>query len=170
MDFDKYLDTIASSEPAAWVFVSGSLYLSALSQVSSTEGGEQHKWLEAASPHYLHTYRPNMTIQMAFGLRDDDEREFNEEWATRFPNRDAYKATLDFLFAGTLVYRATLVGVDGAACHLPMPDQKTHAVPRRLSAIARLLFGLHHSTGSYDDFLDRARLHEDDQPWPRPGW
>jgi len=72
MELDRYLDEIIESTPDSWVGLSPPLYLASLSSVSSHIEGREHKWVEAASPLMLYTYRPNIMIQIAYGLRDDD--------------------------------------------------------------------------------------------------
>jgi hypothetical protein len=70
---------------------------------------------------YRATYRPDVSLGLAWGFRSSDRLEF--DWA-KFPDRICYATIADLVWNGSLVYRYDGVVVDGGRSTLPLPTTK----------------------------------------------
>ena len=109
-------------------------------------------------------YIPDVSITLAFGLIWIEQ--FEEEWATRFPDRKACGASADVFYNGTLVFRDDFVIVDGGRTMLPMPPRRdTLDVPADHARFIRLLDRFE-GVSSFDEYFKRAGLRLNDETWP----
>jgi hypothetical protein len=91
----------------------GPSYLSAVIGSGSSLEGVQCQLYRA-------TYRPNISIGLAWGLSHEGEvRDFERN---TFPDEQCYPTILDLLWNGSLVYRYEGLAVDGGRGALPYPN------------------------------------------------
>lgn len=162
MDFPTYIDTIARSAPADWNVESGPLFFQPSPDASSAV-------LDASvSTHlFVMAFRKNLCVTMAYGMlcRANVEVEF----ARSFPNPDSSLRYLDFFFNSALVFRETLISVDGGQGILPVPNPgptQPWEVPRKKSAVARLVHQITNPMRDFDDYFTHAHLKAIDEYWP----
>lgn len=109
---------------------------------------------------------------MAWGY--DQNENFQQPWANKFPDSHASSSFLDIFYNGALVFRTTYVIVDGGRTYLPVPngvwdEQKKsvvgYEVPRRRFNLIRLLDSLE-KISSFDEDFGYAEFTVVDEPWP----
>ena len=136
MTLKDLLDRCGKSTAADWNTIttwgarSGPAYLDHfVGTERGTDGSTQYELR-----HFQHAMRATFTLDIsigiAWGLYADpslgfsrEQRRFEEEWATQFPDPDASMHLLDFLYNGSLVDRHYYVNVD-ARCNLPLPRRE----------------------------------------------
>ncbi|EPR3711092.1 MULTISPECIES: hypothetical protein [Providencia] len=65
------------------------------------------------------TYKEDLNLHIQ--CVNDNDREFNEDWAIRHSNPNAFRVTYLVKYGNSLVERKYLVAVDGGRAILPMP-------------------------------------------------
>ena len=97
------------------------------------------------------------------------DKNFNEEWVQKLPNKRAQAVIIDFLYNGALVFRDTLVAVDGWRCILPQPINESgppYKVPDRRARIAKLVHQLVGPETNFDAYFKRVGMQPVEHPWP----
>lgn len=128
MTLDELRRTIFDSEPEQWHDIScwggggstGPAYLDQLSPVTVYDDGQPSHRLEVRSHTTRATYRPDISIGLAWGLSDpEDQRKF--AW-NKFPDaEECYPTLVDLLWNGSLVDRHVGLVVDGGRVTIPFP-------------------------------------------------
>lgn len=72
---------------------------------------------------------PNPKIIIKWDPREDMEP-FSEDWATRYPNKDAYSITYYICYEQEIIKVFDMVYVDGSRALIPMPDYLTKHIDR----------------------------------------
>ncbi|MET7391811.1 hypothetical protein ACFYPT_42405 [Streptomyces sp. NPDC005529] len=116
MHLDSVRETIQSSTTSDWHRVEGAetfLY----SWYSSSAG------IARCSAHTdLMTYRPDVSLSLAFGLPEREARELLPLW-DRWPSKEpAIPCYADILWNGSLIDRYVFAQVDLGRAYLPWPD------------------------------------------------
>jgi hypothetical protein len=134
---------------------------------------EFHGVLEAESHANVAVYLPDASITMAFGLDQNDE--FKEEWANKFPDPHASSSYVDIFYNNALVFRDVYVTVDGARAKLPLPKRRLDdakkkivalEVPRRRHDFIRLVESLEGDVREFDRYFKDAGFVITDDSWP----
>ncbi len=107
---------------------------------------------------YTHKKDTNLTI-----IRDDFEnnREFDEEWVKRFPDKKAFVSYHRIFYGSNLIEKVFLVAVDGYRMYIPLPTHKDLEINKfqyHVGKIINHLFGEGERLGNYDSYLDRAGI------------
>lgn len=151
MDFERYIETISRSAPADWNVLEGPL---------------AHA-LPDTSHSFVMAYRRDLSISMAYGMAS--RAPVQVDFADRFPNPAASMRYLDFFYNSQLVFRETLISVDGEQGILPVPNPGPTApyeAPRRKCAVARLVHQLTNPMRDFDDYLTFVNLKPIEEFWP----
>jgi hypothetical protein len=123
MRYDDVRNTVTSSLTTDWALLAeGPYYLDQLAQVSGPEG----HWIEIDSHYHLAVYKPDVSIRLAWGIRQDYRLVF-DGWQWPANSKDIARFIVDVFWGGALVARWTLLVVDEGHCYLPDPHRKyTH--------------------------------------------
>lgn len=162
MDFPTFIEYIARSAPADWNVEEGPLYLHAAAHESTAKNSPKD-----LSHMFIMAYRRDLAITMAYGMLCKDEVE--EPWTAAFPNKRASLRFLDFFYNSALVFRATLMAVDGGQCVLPPPNPGPSSpwhVPRRKADVARLVHQITNPMRDFDSYFEFANFKIIDEHWP----
>lgn len=165
MKLEDYLARIEGSEPGDWRVTQVPTFMYRLVPVRGSDNRTLD--FEVQEHNVMLTYAPDVNLTMAWGLVAD--RNFSEEWSDKLPNKRAQAVILDFLFHGALVFRDTLVAVDGWRCILPQPmpgNGPPYKVPARRAKIARLIHRLCGPDTNFDNYFKRVGMAPVAQPWP----
>ena len=133
MTLRELLHTIISSSRSDWNTIvcwgthSGPSYRDQFEFYQIYEG--QHNVLHSDSHGMVASYKPDLSITMAWGLTAN--RNFDETWATNFPDPNASSHHVDVFFNNALVYRDLFVSVDGGRAKLPLPLRRNELVVPR---------------------------------------
>lgn len=142
-------DLIANHTPDAWYVIpcDGPVFRERWDYGSGPNGS----FIAIAGEHStqaVHRAEPFLTL--AWGLDvdpNDDRRERSFPWADEnFPDPTVHLFWADFFWAGALIDRVQLAGVDGHRGVIPLPDGK-HQISTYELAVADVI----HSLGSYPD-------------------
>src|SRR3546814_16276716 len=107
---------------------------------------------------------------MAGGLIAD--KNYNEDWIQKLPNKRAQTVILDFLYNGALVFRDQLVAVDGWRCILPQPLNEVgppYNLPERRARIDKRLPQLVGPETNSDAYFKRVGMKPVNKPGATPG-
>jgi len=165
MRLDEYMTVVATSTPADWrVHKSPTFHY----RVVPVRGGPNRIVdFEIQEHNVVLTYTKDVAINMCFGLVQD--RNFASSWSARFPDKRAQSTFLDFFYNGALVFRETMVWVDGWRCVLPEPAQAAtppYPIPERKYRVTRLLHSLVGPGTNFDDYFRRAAMAPKAEAWP----
>jgi len=165
MNLTLLMSIVVSSEKKDWHHIPCWGYGGASSSRVHLASGEEHDGNHYGRAHsHLSVYIPDISISLAFGLIWREE--FEEEWATRFPDRKACGSCVDVFYNGALVFRDDYVIVDGGRTKLPMPPRRDKLdVPRDHARFIQLLDRFE-GISSFDRDFQRAGLRMTDTPWP----
>ena len=171
-----YMNIIAESDKAEWLYTICWGYGSCgcFHDDLSNETNEDQT-ITAVDKHSSYaTFSKDLSISLAWGLGREN-KELNEPWTQAFPDKAARMYFLDFFYNNALIYRETVVSVDGGRCILPLPKQvfdeaspskvvayKTNA---KLSKILKLINSLQ-TTYDYDSYLNRSGFRMEDADYP----
>jgi hypothetical protein len=110
----------------------------------------------------------HIAVTLAWGM--DDKANFQEDWATAFPDARASSAFVDVFYNGSRVYRDSYVIVDGGRAFLPMPPSPEDLrIAPAYSALIELIAALTRGLCEYARYFQRASfLRTDDLAWPNP--
>ena len=171
MDLDGLRRAIFDSSPSDWHVIvcgggEGPSYLDAFGAVTRYEGGTPHHWLEHDCQSNRGTYRPDVSVGIAWGLSfPADKRSF--DW-NKFADPDCYPTLVDCLWNGSLVDRYTGLVVDGGRVLLPFPqgeyDSSEVSEPKLIAdwvsadevKLFRLVHHLRDSRADFDEYLRQA--------------
>jgi hypothetical protein len=165
MTLDDYLTVVASSKPTDWRATILPTFLFRVVPVRNAGGGTTDFELQEHTTTL--TYVRDVRFGMAWGLVGD--KNYNEDWVGKLPNKLAQGVLIDFLYNGALIYRDMLVAVDGWRCILPQPVDETgppFRVPTRRLEIAKLVHELVGPETSFDSYFRRVGMQALDKPWP----
>ncbi|WP_052350639.1 hypothetical protein [Paenibacillus gorillae] len=98
-------------------------------------------------------YLRNSDIKIIWYDADRDSP-FNEEWATKHPDSNAYKVDYSIVFNSLIIDRFSLVYVDGFRALIPMPKVGTNVISRKKYQIS-LLFN---EKGNLHGYIKRCGL------------
>lgn len=98
----------------------------------------------------------NVTVR----LRPDDEpqRFDTEDWATNFPDKNAYIRVFELWYGASFVDEYYFCSVDGHRAMLPYPKVGTRSISREKYAIAKAVDLL----DSLDEYIGRANMEVED--------
>lgn len=88
----------------------------------------------------------------------DDKEKFFEEWATKHPDKSAYKYEYKIYNDGEIVKRINLVWVDGYRALLPIPKMGTNVVKREDYLLCKLF---NHSLETLNEYMLSSNLKVD---------
>jgi hypothetical protein len=169
MTFEEIINIVTSSQPADWHTTgcwgahSGPSYRDHFSFFQIYDGHPNVLLVE--SHPYVSCYKPNVSINLAWGL--DSLRDFKEPWANAFPDPNASSHFVDIFFNSVLVYRTVYVTVDGGRSYLPLPKNREElVVPSGYSDLIRLIDNIGGKISEYDRYFDQAGFKIDHHPWP----
>jgi len=112
---------VSASKPTDWRASVVPTFMYRVVPVRATGGGTADFELQEHST--LLSFTQDVRFGLAWGLVA--EKNYSEDWIDKLPNKRAQGVILDFLYNGTLVFRDTLVAVDGWRCILPQPINET---------------------------------------------
>jgi hypothetical protein len=122
-----------------------------------------------ARSHDEHAVLKNdIAVALAWGM--EDKAEFQENWATAFPDARASSAFVDVFYYGSRVYRDSYVIVDCGRAFLPMPYSPADLrIAPAYSALIGLIAALTPGLCEYARYFQRGgMICADDLPWPNP--
>jgi len=173
MRLDEVHGVIVTSDPLDWHRVeadNGSfLNTFVVESTLDAQGAEMFSGLEIDGHFGRAAYRPDVSLGIAWGLRYEGGRTWQEDWAT-YPDRTIRAYWADVFYAGMLVDRHLLLNVDGGRCFLPTPhlDYDTtdvsnpilieRYVDRVEHGLARLVDGLGGGVSEFDSYFDRSGI------------
>lgn len=165
MTLEDFLTVVAASKPADWRATLLPTFMFRVVPIRASGGGTTDFELQEHST--MMTFIKDVRFGLAWGLVMD--KNFNEEWIQKLPNKRAQSVILDFSYNGALVFRDTLVAVDGWRCILPQPVNEAgppYRVPDRRVKIAKLVHQLVGPETNFDAYFKRVGMQPVDQPWP----
>ena len=166
MKLDDYLSVVAQSAPNDWTVSKVPTFMYRLVPVRSPDNRALDFELQEHTA--LIIFRRDIRFSMAFGLVQNAN--FNDDWATNFPNKRAQSVLLDFLFGGAMVYRDTLTAVDGWKCLLPQPSveqiEAPFQIPEKQHAIAKLVHALVGPNTNFETYFQRCGMRVAKIGWP----
>ncbi len=158
MTLEEYLKTVADSDIKHWQVLRTPTFLYRLQPVRS--GPNRSLDFELQEHNYILSYEHDLSISLAWGLVQD--KNYTDDWINKFQDKRAQTVLLDFLYNGALVFRETLVAVDGWRCILPMPAAGDSAPPFPISVfkfkLARLIHQLTGPGTNFEDYFRRAGM------------
>jgi hypothetical protein len=159
MNYGELTTMVIKSSAQDWVLAGrGPLYLDRFTNVSS----QDVQWIESDSHNSLAIYKPDVNLQVAWGLELDDELLFNG-WT--WPDPGISRFAVDAFWQGALAARWTLLLVDGARSYLPDPQRASDGsgwtAKTSEIALARLLQELAcMPAGEFERYLESAGIAE----------
>lgn len=165
MTLEEYLTVVALSQPEDWRTTNVPTFMHRIVPVRSSGGGNAD--FEIQEHNLMITYTKDIRFGMAWGLIAD--KNYNEDWLARLPNRSAEGVILDFLYNGALVFRDMMVAVDNRRCILPQPvnaDGPPFKVPERRARLARLAHQLVGPDTSFESYFKRVGMQPVKMAWP----
>ena len=165
MRLDEYVNLVATSAPADWrVHKSPTFHY----RVVPVRGGPNRIVdFELHEHNVIMTFAKDVGVNMCFGLVSD--RNYTSAWSGRFPDKRAQSTFLDFFFNGAMVFRETMVWVDGWRCVLPEPTTTAgppFQIPEKKYRVCKLLHGLVGPGTNFDDYFRRAGMLPSADAWP----
>jgi hypothetical protein len=126
---------------------------------SGPEDWVHHELIPNRAKHWFSAaYVPDISVGLQWGATC--EKDFKEDWHSKFPDPKASSEWVDLLFNGHTVDRTALVNVDGGRCYLPLPqgaDRST--VIERDYRMARVVQSiLYHNPADVDNHLKMAGI------------
>lgn len=98
------------------------------------------------------TYKEDLNLRIE---RSSEDREFNEEWARNFPDKNARAEDYKVFYNNSFVDEKMLVSVDGARATLPLPKSETDLTVTSANAnFARIV----NVGNQFDDYLKRSNF------------
>jgi hypothetical protein len=165
MTLEEYLTVIAASVPRDWRATQVPTFMHRIVPVRNP--GSSGADFEIQEHNVLLSFTKDIRFSMAFGLVVD--KNYNEDWIDRLPNKKAEGVLVDFLFSGALVFRDMLVAVDGWRCILPQPlgsEGPPYKVPERRFRIAKLVHQLCGPETNFEAYFKRVGMAPVTTPWP----
>ncbi|MBU0723535.1 MAG: hypothetical protein KJ904_11760 [Alphaproteobacteria bacterium] len=166
MKLDDYLSVIAQSAPKDWSVSKVPTFMFRLVPIRGADNRTLD--FELQEHNALMVFKRDIRFSLAFGLVQNPN--FNDDWATNFPNKRAQAVILDFMFAGALVFRDTLIAVDGWKCLLPAPApdmlEAPFPIPEKQYLIAKLVHMLAGPNTNFEAYFQRAGMRATKMPWP----
>jgi hypothetical protein len=143
MTLDQILQTVQGSAVADW-------YKTEAHTVYGWEWGTKggQNYLEPVTHSKLLIYRPDIDVSLVMDATVTAQ--FQEPWATAFPDPNAESVAVQLRFRGSVVYDWLFVIVDGGRYLLPLPRPVAgggYELPQADLPLARLFFGLYGVTG-----------------------
>ena len=165
MTLEDFLTVIAASKPTDWHATLLPTFMYRVVPIRASGGGTAD--FEMQEHTTTLTFLRDVRFGMAWGLIGD--KNYNEDWVQKLPNKRAQSVILDFLYNGALVFRDQLVAVDGWRCILPQPINETgppYNVPERRARIAKLVHQLVGPDTNFDAYFKRVGMQPVNRPWP----
>lgn len=135
MDFDTLMKTIGESSPEDWLHV---------------------------EKHGIFVFKPDVRIQLKSENADDPNapnEHFNETWATKHPDPEAFRSWYHVMFNGCLVDEVPMASVDGCRATIPYPKAHDNLVITSWQdAVARIVNYNPSAPSLYDDYLRRCGI------------
>ena len=89
-------------------------------------GSSRDEWVSNGK-HW--TYKPDLMIRLEDTTNDEYEdrrdRDFNEEWAMAFPDKNARRVSYTLYYGPSVVKKVDMVSVDGGRTLIPMTKSPT---------------------------------------------
>jgi hypothetical protein len=138
--YAKILDSIGSSKPRDWVFNS----------IPKEMGF-----------HSVFAYKNDALLTIVRDDNEEQDREFREDWATQFPDKDARFCIFRIYYAASLLEEVFMVALDGYRAFVPLPkirkNRGTHLeITRFQDSFARIVN--FHTNSRYDEYLSLAKI------------
>ncbi len=165
MTLEEYLKVVTTSTPADWRATEVPTFMHRIVPVRSTGGGAVD--FEVQEHNTMLSFTKDIRFGMAWGLVMD--KNYREDWLAKLPNKRAEAVVLDFLYGGALVFRDTLVAVDGWRCILPQPinsDGPPFNVHERRFRVAKLIHQIVGPETSFDSYFRRVGMAPVKSAWP----
>lgn len=101
------------------------------------------------------TYKNDLNLRIE---RSPNEIEFNETWATSFPDKNAKAIDYKVFYNNSFVDEQLLVSVDGARAVLPLPKSADDLTVKKADVnFARIV----NVGNQFDDYLARSKFQEE---------
>lgn len=165
MTLEDLLNVVASSKPSDWRATLVPTFMYRVVPVRVAGGTTTD--LELQEHSTMLCFTRDVRFGLAWGLVAD--KNYNEDWIQKLPNKRAQGVILDFLYNGALVFRDTLIAVDGWRCILPQPLNEIGPpfnVPERRARIAKLVHQLVGPETNFDAYFKRVGMQTSKQVWP----
>ena len=178
MNIWDYMNTIARSDKSEWLYTVCWGYGSCgcfHDDLSNETVEDQTVTIVDKHSSYA-AFAKDLSISLAWGLGLKN-KELNESWTQVFPDKSARMYFLDFFYNKALIYRETVVSVDGGRCILPLPKQvfdkadETKVIEYRINSIINNILRLVNSlqtTYDYDSYISRSGIIVEDSYYPIP--
>ena len=128
MNYDGFINQIVKSEPSEWIY--------------DDEFGR-------------YVYKNNICISIISDRSDNEDKEFNEIWATSFSNNKAYRAKFFLCLNGNVIETFYAVAVDGYRCLIPCTEVGTRLITHKKYAIGKIL---NIPYQNFDEYLNQAKI------------
>lgn len=157
------IETVSATSGDDWSHAGVDGYFRELS-ITSFGIDDRAPWkLEIESHDGSAVLREDVRVMLVWGMGHDS---FQEEWATRFPDENAFRSYVDLFFCGAPVLRTAIVYVDGARYLLPMPHPGTLEVPEQRVRFTKAVCDVAIPASDFGEAMRRAGLVSVPGNWP----
>lgn len=105
----------------------------------------------------VYTYKNDVNLHIQ---RSSENRDFNEPWAVKFPDKNAKASDYTIYYNNSLIEKKTLVSVDGGRAVLPMPKSNSNNI---VDFVSYILAKIVNAGDQFDSYFNRALLKKDDK-------
>ena len=92
----------------------------------------------------------------------ENDREFKEEWAKRFPDQKAFVSYHKIFYNSSLIKKVFLVAIDGYRMYIPIPEVNNLTINKFQYQIGKIINDSYGGSGKgiwpYDSYLSRAGI------------
>lgn len=170
MELKNLMELIIKSSPDDWNTIncwganSGPSYHYKFTSQQQYQG--QPPVLQSASHTLVATYKPDISISMAWGLAMNNQ--FMEQWINNFHDQRASSHYVDIFYNNSLVHRAIYVIVDGGRAKLPLAkiEGTDLQVPEAYRDFVKLLDQIDSYHSQFDSYFQRANFAIIEENWP----
>ena len=165
MQIRELLATIASSKVADWQTIFRPTMRHRFTEILDETGKREQLLVDEHRVSF--SYRPDVTITMAYGLVDQAAFELPADHP--FGRENARSVYLDIFYAGRLVHRETIISIDRHRCLLPLPASWNPPinVPTAQFSLVRLIHALAGPPTDYESyFRESGMVRSDTVAWP----
>jgi hypothetical protein len=117
------------------------------------EHAESNAWLHDDTKG-IWTLKSDLNVTIREKRGEDDQDDFQEEWAKRVPDKSAKMVEFDLYYGASFVETHYIVGVDGFRALLPLPKLETETIARDKYVFAKCI----DFQNSLDEYIERCRL------------